>query len=142
MNVERTLEIILFEEMRKILDENIINQLKGGEPNSDIIPMEKTIDNIYFGYLSITRYEHNKLAEEWEKNNATLCITPNMLSKEEFINKLLTDDEFYTKWGSDCCEEIPFHVRVNLWRKANAIDIMETEELLNNSGIPKRKLKN
>jgi hypothetical protein len=23
-----------------------------------------------------------------------------------FINKLLTDDEFYEKWGNDCCKEI------------------------------------
>lgn len=139
MNVERKLDILLFEETRKIIDENIINQLKGGKANSDIISMGNTIDIIYFGYLSITRYEHNKIAEKWE----TLCITPNMLSQEEFINKLLTDDEFYTKWGHDCCESIPYNIRVKLWRKANpTIDIMESEELLNNSGIPKRKLKN
>ena len=40
-------------------------------------------------------YENNRV----DKDN----LPP---TRGEFINKLLTDDEFYEKWGNGCCEEI------------------------------------
>jgi hypothetical protein len=37
------------------------------------------------------------------------------LTRGEFIKKLLTDDEFYQRWGEDCCEELTYIERYNIW---------------------------
>ena len=36
-------------------------------------------------------------------------------NKFEFIDKLLFDDEFYQRWGEDCCEELTYIERYNIW---------------------------
>jgi hypothetical protein len=36
-------------------------------------------------------------------------------NKEQFVNMLLTDDEFYQKWGEDCCDELTYTERYNIW---------------------------
>lgn len=37
------------------------------------------------------------------------------LTKDEFIKKLLIDDKFYQEWGEDCCEELTYIERYNIW---------------------------
>ena len=36
-------------------------------------------------------------------------------NKEQFVNMLLTDDDFYQKWGEDCCEELTYEERYKIW---------------------------
>ena len=36
-------------------------------------------------------------------------------NKEQFVNMLLIDDEFYQKWGEDSCEELTYEERYKIW---------------------------
>jgi thymidylate synthase len=47
--------------------------------------------------LKSLRIQENEIKEKggWQH----LCLEPNILSQEEFINKIKTDDEFAKKWG-------------------------------------------
>ena len=76
----------------------------------------------------------------------------NFLTQEEFINKLLTDDDFYQKWGENCCEELTYEERYKIWFSNNYETGMEynpvyappTEPDWDNDNYkptPKRKLK-
>ena len=40
-------------------------------------------------------------------------------NKEQFVNMLLTDDEFYQMWGEDCCDELTYEERYNIWIRNN-----------------------
>jgi hypothetical protein len=89
-------------------------------------------------------YENNRV----DKDN----LPP---TRGEFINKLLTDDEFYEKWGNNCCEEISRDERIQLFYQnecsggkpmsekilKNEIKSDRTLKMLNNLNVPKRKLK-
>lgn len=92
----------VFKEVQNEIDQDIINQLMGHEPNPDIIPMN-TIDRLYKGYL----------------DKKHLSMSFNFLTQEEFINKLLTDDDFYQKWGENCCEELTYEERYKIWFSNN-----------------------
>lgn len=102
----------IFKEVQKEIDQEIINQLRGGEPNPDIIPMN-TIDRLYKNYL----IDDVKVLPNMSKEN--MIKFGYGLSKEEFINKLLIDDDFYQKWGEDCCEELSYIRRYDLWLAKN-----------------------
>mgnify|MGYP006327261175 CR=1 len=125
----------VFKEVQNEIDQDIINQLMGHEPNPDIIPMN-TIDRLYKGYL----------------DKKHLSMSFNFLTQEEFINKLLTDDDFYQKWGENCCEELTYEERYKIWFSNNYETGMEynpvyappTEPDWDNDNYkptPKRKLK-
>jgi hypothetical protein len=63
-----------------------------------------------------------------------------------FIDKLLTDDEFYEKWGNGCCEEISRNERIKMYYDTYApgmrmIDDHWMDAKLKTREIPKRKLK-
>jgi len=122
-------------EVQKEIDQEILNQLRGGEPNPDIIPMN-TIDRLYKGYL----------------DKKHLSMSFNFLTQEEFTNKLLFDDDFYQKWGENCCEELTYEERYKIWFSNNYETGMEynpvyappTEPDWDNDyyePTPKRKLK-
>jgi len=100
----------IFKEVQKEIDQNILNQLRGGEPNPDIIPMRTIVDELY------SNYEQN-----WMKENppfsAPYYEVP--FDKDEFINKLLIDDDFYKEWGEDCCEELTYKERYHHWYANN-----------------------
>ena len=72
------------------------------------------------------------------------------LSNDEFINKLLFDDDFYQKWGEDCCEELSDEQRYDIWFNNNYETGMERYFNVNNlpdydndyyEPTPKRKLR-
>jgi hypothetical protein len=92
----------IFKEVQNEIDQEILNQLRGGEPNPDIIPMN-TIDRLYKVYL----------------DRKHLSMSFNYLTQEEFTNKLLTDDDFYQEWGEDCCEELTYEERYKIWFSNN-----------------------
>jgi hypothetical protein len=80
-------------------------------------------------------YENNRV----DKDN----LPP---TRGEFINKLLTDDDFYEKWGNDCCEEISRDERIKMYYDTYApgmrmIDDHWMDAKLKTREIPKRKLK-
>jgi hypothetical protein len=73
-------------------------------------------------------------------------------NKEQFANMLLTDDDFYQKWGENCCEELTYEERYKIWFSNNYETGMEynpvyappTEPDWDNDyyePTPKRKLK-
>jgi hypothetical protein len=95
----------VFKEVQNEIDQDIINQLMGHEPNPDIIPMD-TIDRLYKNYLT----ECDEIVKSHSFSNE-----PERFTQEEFINKLLTNDEFYQKWGENCCEELTYIERYNIW---------------------------
>jgi len=135
----------IFREVQKEIDQEILNQLRGGEPNPDIIPMNM-IDRLYKNYL----IEDAKILPYMSKEE--MIKFGYNLSKVEFIDKLLFDDDFYQKWGEDCCEELTYEERYKIWFSNNYETGMEynpvytppTEPDWDNEyyePTPKRKLK-
>jgi hypothetical protein len=93
----------IFKEVQKEIDENILNQLRGGEPNPDIIPMNTT-DRLFHTFLDAPDPD----------------VDPDVIwGKNQFMNMLLTDDEFYQRWGENCCEELTYEERYGLWFTIN-----------------------
>jgi len=91
----------IFKEVQNVIDQEILNQLRGGEPNPDIIPMNTT-DRLF-----------NKFMETSEDD-------PDFIWNErQFIYKLLNDDDFYQKWGENCCEELTYEERYKIWFSNN-----------------------
>jgi len=138
----------IFKEVQKEIDQEIINQLRGGEPNPDIIPMN-TIDRLYNNFINNPDYKAESVADLMGSQAGQLVKCSN---KFEFIDKLLFDDEFYQKWGEDCCEELTYEERYKLWFSNNYETGMEynpvytppTEPDWDNDyyePTPKRKLK-
>ncbi|NBU82775.1 MAG: hypothetical protein EBS55_14125 [Flavobacteriaceae bacterium] len=76
-------------------------------------------------------------------------VDPDLIwNKEQFVNMLLTDDDFYQKWGENCCEELTYEERYKLWFGNNFETGMEynpsIEPYWDNDyyePTPKRKLK-
>ena len=155
----------IFKEVQKEIDQEILNQLRGGEPNPDIIPMNM-IDRLYKNYLvyviegvkngfdRIKGYLDGCLVEfdgSYEHfTNPSFQYGFRPLTLDEFIDKLLFDDDFYQKWGDNCCEELTEEERYNIWFNNNYETGMERYFDPNNlpdydndyyEPTPKRKLK-
>jgi hypothetical protein len=124
----------IFKELQIEIDQEILNQLLGGEPNPDIIPMNTT-DRLFKQFMETSEGDPDII---W--------------NKEQFVDMLLTDDEFYQKWGEDCCEELTYEERYKIWFSNNYETGMEytpvyvppTEPDWDNDyyePTPKRKLK-
>jgi hypothetical protein len=101
----------IFKEVQKEIDQDIINQLRGGEPNPDFIPMDTT-DRLYKNFLMNPDYKAESVADLMGSQAGQLVKCSN---KWEFIDKLLFDDDFYQKWGDNCCEELTYIERYNIW---------------------------
>jgi len=121
---------VIFKEVQNEIDREIINQLRGGEPNPDIIPMNM-IDGLYNQFMVTSEGDPDLIWNKWQ-----------------FIDKLLFDDEFYEKWGDNSCEELTDEKRYNIWFNNNYENGMEYNP--NNppdfendyyEPTPKRKLK-
>ena len=91
----------MFKEVQNEIDQDIINQLMGHEPNPDIIPMD-TINRLFKQFMETSEGDPDLI---W--------------NKEQFVNMLLTDDDFYQKWGENCCEELTYIERYGLWFTIN-----------------------
>jgi len=132
----------IFKEVQNEIDQEILNQLRGGEPNPDIIPMN-TIDRLYNNFINNPDYKAESVADLMGSQAGQLVKCSN---KFEFIDKLLFDDEFYQKWGDDCCEEISRDERIKMYYDTYApgIKMMDNHWMdakLKTREIPKRKLK-
>jgi hypothetical protein len=101
----------IFKEVQKEIDQEILTQLRGGEPNPDFIPMNTT-DRLYKNFLMNPDYKAESVADLMGSQAGQLVKCSN---KFEFIDKLLFDDEFYQKWGENCCEELTYIERYNIW---------------------------
>lgn len=100
----------IFKEVQKEIDQEILNQLRGVEPNPDFIPWKDYIDGKYDTPLDDL---FNKFMETSEGD-------PDLIwDKWQFIDKLLFDDDFYQKWGEDCCEELTYEERYKIWFSKN-----------------------
>jgi len=98
----------IFKEVQKEIDQEILNQLRGGEPNPDIIPWRDYIDGKYDTPLDVL---FHKFLDAPDPD-----ADPDVIwGKNQFVNMLLTDDEFYQKWGENCCEELTYTERYNIW---------------------------
>ena len=52
----------------------------------------------------------------FEKFMTTSEGDPDLIwNKDQFVNMLLTDDEFYQMWGENCCEELTYEERYKIW---------------------------
>jgi hypothetical protein len=102
----------IFKEVQKEIDQEILNQLRGGEPNPDIIPWRDYIDGKYDTPLDVL---FHKFLDAPDPD-----ADPDVIwGKNQFVNMLLTDDEFYQKWGENCCEELNYIERYGLWYTIN-----------------------
>ena len=151
----------IFREVSNEIDMEIVNQLRGGEPNPDIIPMNM-IDRLYNdylvyviegvkngfdrikGYLDGCLVEFDGSYEHFTNPSFQYGFRP--LTLDEFIDKLLFDDEFYKKWGDNCCEEISRDERIKMYYDTYAPGMRMTDDhwmdtKLKTREIPKRKLK-
>jgi hypothetical protein len=122
----------VFKEVQNEIDQDILNRLRGGEPNPDFIPMNTT-DRLFHKFMETSEGDPDLI---W--------------NKEQFVDMLLTDDEFYQKWGENCCEELTEEKRYNIWFNNNYETGMERYFDPNNlpdydndyyEPTPKRKLK-
>jgi hypothetical protein len=138
----------VFKEVQNEIDQDILNQLRGEKPNPDIVPMD-TIDRLYKNFILNPDYKAECVADLMGSQAGQLVKCSN---KFEFIDKLLFDDDFYQKWGEDCCEELTYEERYKLWFSNNYETGMEynpvytppTEPDWDNEyyePTPKRKLK-
>jgi len=105
----------IFKEVQKEIDQEILNQLRGGEPNPDIIPMD-TIDRLFKNFLMNPDYKAESVADLMGSQAGQLVRCSN---KFEVIDKLLFDDDFYQKWGENCCEELTYEERYKYWFSHN-----------------------
>lgn len=101
----------IFKEVQKEIDQEILNQLRGGKPNPDFIPMNTT-DRLYNNFINNPDYKAESVADLMGSQAGQLVKCSN---KFEFIDKLLTDDEFYQKWGENCCEELTYEEKYKIW---------------------------
>ncbi len=91
----------IFKEVQNEIDMEIVNQLKN---------MTKIVDELY------SNYEQN-----WMKENPPFSAPHYEVcyNKVEFIDKVLFDDDFYQKWGENCCEELTYEERYKIWFSNN-----------------------
>jgi len=90
-----------------------------------------------------------KTSELFDKFMTTSEGDPDLIwNKDQFVNMLLTDNEFYKKWGEDSCEELTYKEKYGLWFTINYETGMEynldIEPDFDNDyyePTPKRKLK-
>ena len=102
----------IFKEVQNEIDQEILNQLRGGEPNPDIIPWRDYIDGKYDTPLDVL---FHKFLDAPDPD-----ADPDLIwNKNQFVNMLLTDDEFYQKWGENCCEELTYEERYKIWFSKN-----------------------
>ena len=134
----------VFKEVQNEIDQDIINQLMGHEPNPDIIPMDTT-DRLYKNFLMNPDYKAESVADLMGSQAGQLVKCSN---KFEFIDKLLFDDNFYQKWGENCCEELTYEERYKIWFSNNYETGMEYNPEIEPDWdndyyepTPKRKLK-
>jgi hypothetical protein len=105
----------MFKEVQNEIDQEILNQLRGGEPNPDFIPMDTT-DRLYNNFINNPDYKAECVADLMGSQAGQLVKCSN---KWEFIDKLLFDDDFYQKWGEDCCKELTYEERYKIWFSNN-----------------------
>ena len=70
-------------------------------------------------------------------------VRPIDISKEMFIEKLLTDDKFNKKWSNNCTVEMPDDERVRLFREKHNVPDNAYLPILRETldkQIPKRKI--
>ena len=120
----------MFKEVQNEIDQEILNQLRGGEPNPDIVPMDTT-DRLFKQFMETSEGDPDLI---W--------------NKEQFVYMLLTDDNFYQKWGENCCEELTYKERYHHWFANNYETGMEYNPEIEPDWdndyyepTPKRKLK-
>jgi hypothetical protein len=120
----------MFKEVQNEIDQDILNQLRGGEPNPDIVPMNVT-DRLFKQFMETSEGDPDLI---W--------------NKEQFVDMLLTDDDFYQEWGENCCEELTYIERYGLWFTINYETGMEYNTKIEPDWdndyyepTPKRKLK-
>ena len=90
-----------------------------------------------------------KTNELFEKFMTTSIGDPDLIwNKEQFVNMLLTDDEFYQRWGEGSCVELTYEERYKIWFSNNYETGMEynleiTPDWDNDyyNSTPKRKFK-
>ena len=102
----------IFKEVQKEIDQEILNLLRGGEPNPDIIPMKE-----YYSTENSSRLIGDVLFDRFMLESSG---DPDLIwNKGQFVDMLLTDDEFYQKWGEDSCVELTYEERYRIWFSNN-----------------------
>jgi hypothetical protein len=107
------------------------------------------IDKLYNNFILNPDYKAESVADLMGSQAGQLVKCSN---KFEFIDKLLFDDDFYQKWGENCCEELTYEERYKIWfsnnyetgMEYNPVYIPPTEPDWDNEyyePTPKRKLK-
>jgi len=74
------------------------------------------IDKLYNNFILNPDYKAECVADLMGSQAGQLVKCSN---KFEFIDKLLFDDDFYQKWGDDCCEELTYEERYKIWFSNN-----------------------
>jgi hypothetical protein len=147
----------IFREVSNEIDMEIVNRLKIMANNIDrlyndylvyvIEGVKNGFDRIK-GYLDECLVEFDGSYEHFTNPSFQYGFRP--LTLDEFIDKLLFDDDFYQKWGDNCCEELTEEERYEIWFNNNYETGMERYFDPNNlpdydndyyEPTPKRKLK-
>lgn len=97
-------------------EEYIANERKKVKPKTETeIITPKTLGELYNKYLRTVRFDSSGKWCFWVKNEHNEFNHPVNYSKEEFIVMLTLDDEFYEKFGEDCCVTLSYRERYDIW---------------------------
>jgi hypothetical protein len=113
----------------------------------NLLIVGSNIETLYNFFLINPDYKAECVADLMSSQAGQIVKCP---TQEEFINKLLIDDEFYQKWGNDCCETMTDEERLDWMRNNKTKTILPMrdpnveftmDEFFRPYGVPKRKLK-
>jgi hypothetical protein len=97
-------------------EEYIANERRKVKPKTEteiIIP--KTLDDLYHAYIRGVKFDSSGYWCKQVKNEHNGFFHPENYTREEFIDILTYDDEFYNKWGQDCCLTLSYRERYDIW---------------------------
>lgn len=80
--------------------------------------MESKLNYAYKNYLDYTRFDSSgKWCKPVKGKNGR--YHPEVYTKEEFINKLILEDEFHDMWSQNSTKELNDAERVQIWNNNN-----------------------
>jgi hypothetical protein len=97
-------------------EEYIADERKKVKPKTETeIIIFKTLDDLYHAYLRGVKFDSSGKWCKNVKNEHNEWYHPENYTKEEFVEMLTLNDEFYEKWGQDSCVTLSYRERYDIW---------------------------
>ena len=97
-------------------EEYIADERKKVKPKTETeIIIFKTLDDLYHAYLRGVKFDSSGKWCKNVKNEHNEWYHPENYTREEFVEMLTLNDEFYEKWGQDSCVTLSYRERYDIW---------------------------